>query len=446
MSNVGRTRSRAGRLSGLVFAIGLATAVGLTAAGTATAAEPGGRVVVDLPTNGPASPTTLDGWGVSYNSGTQKPKADVAVVDHALRVSNATAFPFGDSVKTPPLAAAAGEPDKSAAVDTFDATFTVASETGGYQEGLNTEVALDTGTFSRDGGLIELYHHDGKLEIGTYWLDPSVTVGTANTAYLWDETVFAEVDPTVAHTVRAVVDFVDGPDNDVVKFFVDGALAYTGTTWEHLNEVKGQSGLPIDRLSFSAGKSTAGVNGIPTFGNIPPVPGLSGHGFLFSGIEYSSYNRPAAPTAPTPLPTEPAAPLGQTPVAVPDAVLPLPASVDEGGQLVIHQGGFAPFENVAFHWYSTPVFAGWAQADATGTVNTTIAVPASLASGQTHTLQAVGQFSGFVANASIVIAAASDPALANTGVGDVLPFVLTGVGLLLAGALALTIRRRRRLS
>jgi hypothetical protein len=34
------------------------------------------------------------------------------------------------------------------------------------------------------------------------------------------------------HNIKFVMDFVDGPDNDVVKIYIDGVLKITGTSWE----------------------------------------------------------------------------------------------------------------------------------------------------------------------------------------------------------------------
>src|SRR6185295_9932361 len=46
------------------------------------------------------------------------------------------------------------------------------------------------------------------------------------------DTLVATVTRNRAHSVKLVIDFIDGPRNDRVKVYVDGTLRRTGTTWE----------------------------------------------------------------------------------------------------------------------------------------------------------------------------------------------------------------------
>jgi hypothetical protein len=105
--------------------------------------------------------------------------------------------------------------------------------------------------------------------------------------------------------------------------------------------------------------------------------------------------------------------------------------------MAFEAAGFLPYENVYITFFSTPVFAGWVQANAAGVVSGTVAVPVGLHPGA-HTLQLTG-VSGFVATAAFTFVA-----LAATGT-EALPLVLVGGGLLALGAAALiivSIRRR----
>ena len=100
--------------------------------------------------------------------------------------------------------------------------------------------------------------------------------------------------------------------------------------------------------------------------------------------------------------------------------------------------GFLPYENVAVVAYSTPVFLGWFQADATGRVIGSVAIPAALEGG-THTLQLTGATSGYVASGTFTLLA-----LAASGADTAALWL--GVALLGTGGVLLAARaggRRR---
>ncbi|CAN5423820.1 hypothetical protein BH10ACT7_BH10ACT7_18600 [soil metagenome] len=377
---------------------------------------------IDFATDG------LTGWTNPTISG-----RDTAVVGNTLRVSNKSLFTFGKQLATPSLTQKAAE-SGSGTVNTFDATFTVASATGAVQEGLNMEVAFDNGTLGRLGGNVVLYHLGGQLVIGTFWISPTVPVtspATPNTAYTWNEQVIATVDPTVAHTVRAIVKFVPGTNNDVVEYYVDDVLEFTGTTWEHLYAVTGNVASPIGSLTITSGKSTQVQTGIPTFGNVPAVPSTNGNGFLLSDVTYSSYNITAVPTAPPVVEPDPD--------PTPGGQLTIPGGSDAGAEITAVGEGFGPFENVGFTVYSTPTFVGWAQANAFGVATLKFTLPAGLAPGSTHTVQAVGARSGWTVNSSFKVY------LAATGSEDVNPmFAVAGAALLVAGGVLVALRPRPR--
>jgi len=89
------------------------------------------------------------------------------------------------------------------------------------------------------------------------------------------------------HTVKLVIDFIDGPRNDVVQVFVDGKFVHRGTTWEDYfrwcHESGGGTGNPtfdqsrtVDSQIFQArsGSGTAQLT--------------AGKGFLFDDLLYAS--------------------------------------------------------------------------------------------------------------------------------------------------------------
>src|SRR5690606_33184070 len=89
-------------------------------------------------------------------------------------------------------------------------------------------------------------------------------------------------------------------------------------------------------------------------------------------------------------------------------------------------------------WYSSPIFAGWTEADADGQVSATLALPEGL-EGE-HTIQAVGATSGSVASTEVTVAMT----LAETGISAAGASAAAVLAIIL-GALALastTVMRR----
>jgi hypothetical protein len=93
------------------------------------------------------------------------------------------------------------------------------------------------------------------------------------------------------HTVKLSMDFVNGPDNDVVKVYIDGVLKHTGTSWENYYRFDTESnpGLAqnnsrtIDSLLFRLGGAAAPAN--------------AGNGYLVDNLSLAS--GAIAPNMPT---------------------------------------------------------------------------------------------------------------------------------------------------
>src|SRR5215212_3963548 len=100
------------------------------------------------------------------------------------------------------------------------------------------------------------------------------------------ETIAADLDPAVAHTIRIETDFVDGPSNDVVRVFVDGALAHTGKSWEqYYREAETNPTRPVDSLLFRTGGTA--------------TPAAAGLGFLVDNVRLQSFGGQNGPQGPT---------------------------------------------------------------------------------------------------------------------------------------------------
>ena len=91
--------------------------------------------------------------------------------------------------------------------------------------------------------------------------------------------VASGLDRSAPHSLRLSMIFVDGPENDIVRVFVDGVLAHTGTSWEDFfRECEGNPTRPVDSMIFQA-RSGGGT-----------ASGTLGKGFLIDNLELRSFS------------------------------------------------------------------------------------------------------------------------------------------------------------
>jgi len=234
-----------------------------------------------------------NGWTSGHGSSTC-PVYDVAVVANtygypsfgskSLRISNAIACgSYNDQTFSTSLTDEAGETSASTSTFSggtrqpyFEAQWDFASTVpGSEQPDLSVVASPDRGDPQRMSWLqmqdtpsgLQLNFQDYQYQnsIGTFVVTP----------------IAGNLDRTVPHTVKVTMLFVDGPSNDVVKVYLDGALIHTGTSWEdYYRDWAGGIPHPVDSMMFRA----AGT----------PVPALLGNGFLIDN--FSSFSGPA-PTA-----------------------------------------------------------------------------------------------------------------------------------------------------
>lgn len=181
-----------------------------------------------------------DGWSNAVNSA-----YDQGVVSNtfgyssfdsqSLRISDAvTSGSFGDWIFAKPLTNGAGETSSTAGEFTigtkqnhFEAQFDIASvRPCEEQAGLHISVSPDRGDGSR---MSYLRFEDTPTGLDVYFDD---VTGTDPISF--DETLIAnDLSRSIPHKIKFVMDFVDGPSNDIVKIYIDGALVHTGTSWEN---------------------------------------------------------------------------------------------------------------------------------------------------------------------------------------------------------------------
>jgi hypothetical protein len=236
---------------------------------------------------GPYDVETVDPGGfpaaVGYDLGTR-----------ALRASNSvTGDSFGDQTFSPGVANEAGEASAvSGGFSTgprqtrYEAGFEIGSTQAAEQPGLAFNVSPDRGDGSR---MSFLRFEDQADGLHVIFFDVS-NPGPIGTVSSFNATDIATVSRTQKHTAQFVMDFVDGPGNDLVRILIDGSLTHTGTSWE-------------DYYRFDPEQAGSG-NAVPTTDNLlfrasgPAVPANAGNGYLFDDVELST----STPTTPTPIP------------------------------------------------------------------------------------------------------------------------------------------------
>ncbi len=208
-----------------------------------------------------------------------------------LRISNAiTSGSFGDQTFSTSLADEAGEADAQASPysggtrqNHFEAQFDFASTMLAEQPGLFMSVSPDRG----DGARMSYLGFDDEAGgINVIFYDVQ---GTDNPANFVPTTIATGLSREAVHTAKFVIDFVDGPSNDIVQIYIDGVLVHTGTTWENYYRFDDESNpllidesRAVDSLLFRVGGTAA--------------PATSGNGFLVDSVELSSSSLTTPPT------------------------------------------------------------------------------------------------------------------------------------------------------
>lgn len=222
-------------------------------------------------------------------------------------MSNAvTSGSFGDQTFSKPLAGEAGEP---AALNAgmsggtrqpfFSAEWSFWSTVpGAEQPGLSVVASPDRGDGARMSW-IQMADTPAGLAVNFSDYRDAEPYGSVGSAAVGcgaeDDFVFTSVatglDRSVPHTVKVVMQFLDGPRNDVVQVYVDGALRHTGTSWEdYFRWCEGPGGpypnatanesRTVDSVLFRTGGAAA--------------PDTRGRGFLIDGLGLASGSAPTA--------------------------------------------------------------------------------------------------------------------------------------------------------
>lgn len=303
------------RLLAVVLAFGVALTV-------ATIAGADSRTITfESPTYSTGSIQGQDGWGGQNPPGVLiNPAYDQAVVNNtygytsfggqSFRMSNAvTSGSFGDWPFSPSLTNEAGESlalngngvftfSGGTRQSHFQVQWDFASTTpAAEQPGLQISTAPDRGDGARmsfikmrdtSAGLaVDFTDYQDRSPYGTYGSPATAALGCGPEDDFVVTTVASGLDRSRPHTVKLTMDFVDGPRNDVVKVYVDGALRHTGGSWEDYYRWCIESGGGTGTATFDQSRTVDSmIFQARTIGGTAPA--TSGYGFLIDNLSYSS--------------------------------------------------------------------------------------------------------------------------------------------------------------
>ncbi|MFA5841157.1 MAG: peptidoglycan-binding domain-containing protein [Candidatus Paceibacterota bacterium] len=227
------------------------------------------------------------GWGVTGSY-------DQAVVANTfsyptfgcqtLRISDSvTSGSFGDQIFANPEVNGAGETDSTAAgfsigtlQNHFEAQFDIASTVQSYQPGMHMSISPDRGDGSR---MSYLRLEDSTDGINVFFDDVQSENAGFQAANFVETQVASNLNRSVPHTFKFVMDFHDGSSNDIVKVYIDGSLVHTGTSWENYYRFDTEaSAEQTPRIVKTVLFRESGAN----------TPADAGNGFLIDNYSISS--------------------------------------------------------------------------------------------------------------------------------------------------------------
>jgi hypothetical protein len=231
-----------------------------------------------------------DGWTATGSAGSGCAVYDEGVSGsfgyptfgaQSFRISDAvTSGCFSDQAFAKPLLNAVGEVDSTDGTFSrgtlqshFETQFDIASTQAAEQTGLHISVSPDRGDGSR---MSYLRFEDSSAGVNVFFVDVQ---GTSNPANFVETQIATGLSRASAHTVKIIMDLVNGPSNDLVRVYIGGALVHTGTSWENYYRYDSESAAEqspriVKTVLFRAG-GTANPNN-------------AGKGFLFDNLTLSS--------------------------------------------------------------------------------------------------------------------------------------------------------------
>jgi hypothetical protein len=172
-----------------------------------------------------------------------------------------------------------GESSTGATFDQFYTEFLFRSATGGAQTGASLTFSPDNGLGARQG-FVDIEDTGTGIDILTFDVNP------ADGTFVGPTTIATGLNYTDYHSVGIEILFNDTTANDVINYYVNGALVHTGTSWEEF-------------YRQDAGQAALHPNGVPVQTLLArisgtAVPTTEGGGFYVDNVLIAE-QRPVSP-------------------------------------------------------------------------------------------------------------------------------------------------------
>jgi hypothetical protein len=192
----------------------------------------------------------------------------------ALRLSDATTSgSFGDQTFSPAFATPAGEfPGRPH----FEASFNIGTTQATLQPGLHMSVSPDDG----NGARVSYLRFEDQAAGVHVFFDDVTDSGPLGTVASFNETDIATLGRGQVHSIEFLINFNNGPGNDVVKVYIDGKNRIKGTTWENYYR--------YDPEQAGSGNQVPAIHKLLFRVSGAPGPGNAGKGFLVDGLTLES--------------------------------------------------------------------------------------------------------------------------------------------------------------
>ena len=226
-----------------------------------------------------------NGWEVRSATADQQVIDDGS--DKAFRMSSDPSTGAFSGPYTPVLSVTAGDSSTAAGADSIIARFMVKAVQPGDNSRLEVDFALADRTDRINFMVLE--NTATGLRIATNEPLPGGNWNNGGfAAFSGNRTIVEGLDNTAEHEISLVLNFVDGPDNDVLVIYVDGVEVGRSTSFENYFDNHLPSGDPRYQLDLEAGglifRNSA--SGAPQDG-----PGGQNQGFIFDDIRYASFDK-----------------------------------------------------------------------------------------------------------------------------------------------------------
>jgi Ca2+-binding RTX toxin-like protein len=225
---------------------------------------------------------------------------DQAVVDvsgnHMLQISSDPSSGDFAGPYAPDLGASAGESTTTADANSIQVSFTFKAVDP--SPGDNSSLEVDFATANRnDRNSFMRIENTGtglRLAVATPLLDGNWTTGNTQNnfaAFTGNTELISGVDPSVAHSLTMVLTHVDGPDNDVIRIYLDGVFIGQSASFENYRDALGGTHAANAEANQTGGLMfRTSAAGAPTDG-----AGGQNEGFLFDNVSYSVFESGAGP-------------------------------------------------------------------------------------------------------------------------------------------------------